>query len=323
MIYLYFGKQTALVKRMMEKTADAIIKTRDDFNFAAYVATQTPIQEITKEAEQLPFMSDKRVILVEDAYFFGSSKRKESIERLQDYDKLCDYLEHPNPDTILIFGVYDDKLVKKNRELEMLKQVGEIKEIQDVSPAQWPEFARTTLKKRGMIISDEALNELIKRVENDVMLFLNEVDKLELLNRPISLTDIEALVNRPYEERSYLLTNAVLAKNLIETLTLYYDLLASNQEPITLISMLANQFRIYSQVFILSKFGQSRTEIASTLKIHEYRVKLALEKKQEMTLEEVLTLLEKLHQLDLEIKSNRVDRFYALELFLVDYCLKK
>ncbi|MGI6714395.1 MAG: DNA polymerase III subunit delta [Bacilli bacterium] len=323
MIYLYFGKQAALVKRMMEKTADAIIKTRNEFNFATYAATQTPIQEIIAEAEQMPFMSEKRVILVEDAYFFGSSRRKESIERLQDYDKLQEYLQNPNPDTTLIFGVFDEKLAKKNRELDLIKAIGEIKEIQDVSPSQWPEFAKNTFARRNIPISDEALEELLKRIENDVMLFFNEVDKLELLGRPVSWQDIDLLVNRPYEERSYLLTNAVLAKNLTDTLTIYYDLLASGQEPITLIGMLANQFRIYSQVFILEQQGLSQKEMASTLGIHEYRVKLAGQMRRKMSLEDVLELLEQLHQLDYQIKSNRIDRFYALELFLVDYCLKR
>lgn len=323
MIYLVFGSQPALVQKVMHKIALTSVGTPDNFNYIEYSGTQTPIQDIVFEAMQMPFGSDKRVIIVDDAYYFAKSSRKESLERTQDYDKLLEYLSAPNDTTDLIFGVHDGKLATKNRYVELVKTNGEIKEVQDVDNRQWPEFVRRTFAKNNIAISDEAISELIARTNNDVALFLNEADKLSLLDHPIERIDIDLLVTKPLEERSYALTNALLDKNLPLVLDNYRDFLINSQEPITLIGMLANQFRLYSQVFVLADQGEGQQSIAKTLGIHEYRVKLALNAHYKMKLSDALDILEQLHQLDFAIKSNKVDRFYAFELFMVDYCLNK
>jgi len=321
MIYLVFGSQPALVQKMMHKIAITNIGNPDHFNFIEYSGTQTPIQEIVSEAMQMPFGSDKRVIMVDDAYYFAKTSRKESIERTQDYDKLLEYLQAPNDTTDLIFGVHDQKLTTKNHYIELIKKQGEIKEVQDVNSQQWPEFVRRTFAKNNMTITEEAVAELIARTSNDVFLFLNEVDKLSLLDHPIELTDIDVLVTKPLEERSYALTNALLDKNLPLVLTHYRDFLVVGQEPITLIGMLANQFRLYSQIFVLADQGEGQANISQTLGIHEYRVKLALIAHRSMKIQDALNILEQLYQLDFAIKSNKIDRFYAFELFMIDYCL--
>ena len=56
-------------------------------------------------------------------------------------------------------------------------------------------------------------------------------------------------------------------------------------------------------------------DIASTLKVHPYRVKLALEANYPDF--ELKDILKKLHNLDYEIKTGKVDKIVGLENFLL------
>lgn len=65
--------------------------------------------------------------------------------------------------------------------------------------------------------------------------------------------------------------------------------------------------------------GNNESEIADIMKIHPYRVKLALENRRRISLDAIMQEIENLYQLDLAIKSSKVDRFYAFEMFLLNF----
>ena len=90
-----------------------------------------------------------------------------------------------------------------------------------------------------------------------------------------------------------------------------------NEEPIKIIVMLANQFRIMYQSKKLTKMGNSVNNIAELLGIHPYRVKLALEKGSKYSENDLISNLYKLATLDEEIKMGKKDKYLALELFLI------
>ena len=90
-----------------------------------------------------------------------------------------------------------------------------------------------------------------------------------------------------------------------------------NEEPIKIIVMLSNQFRIIYQAKRLYKQGYSGNDIATLLDIHPYRIKLALEKGRNYSEKDLINNLYKLAVLDEEIKTGKKDKYMALELFLI------
>ena len=49
---------------------------------------------------------------------------------------------------------------------------------------------------------------------------------------------------------------------------IYQDLLTQNEEPFKILIMIANQFRLMSQVIQLSRQGYREAEVAKTLNVH-------------------------------------------------------
>ena len=113
------------------------------------------------------------------------------------------------------------------------------------------------------------------------------------------------------------LTDAFVNGRIGESVSVYRDLLRNGEEPIMLTSLIAGQIRLMVHVANLRKKGYQQSQIAGTLSVHPYRVKLMMQRK----LPELQKLYEALHQLakiDLQLKTMSGNRERRLELFLME-----
>ena len=94
-------------------------------------------------------------------------------------------------------------------------------------------------------------------------------------------------------------------------------MLKVGEEPIKIIVMLANQFRLMYQVKVLVSKGYTEDDIASLLNSKKYPVHLAIQKGYRYSSDILLKHLEELADLDIKIKSGDIDKNLALELFLL------
>ena len=65
------------------------------------------------------------------------------------------------------------------------------------------------------------------------------------------------------------------------------------------------------------QYGYSEKDIASTLKIHPYRVKLAIQNSRNYSKETLLNYLYNLAIIDIDIKTGKINKDLALELFIL------
>ena len=97
----------------------------------------------------------------------------------------------------------------------------------------------------------------------------------------------------------------------------YYEMLKLNEEPIKIIIMLANKFRLMYQACELTKKGYSIDDIAVKLNSKRYPVQLAIDKGFKYDSKILLKNLEELADLDTNIKMGLIDKEIALELFIL------
>ncbi|RIM25904.1 DNA polymerase III subunit delta, partial [Staphylococcus chromogenes] len=90
-IYTVYGDVPELIERETNKIIEAYLKgePKDDFNFTKYNLYETHFNQIIEEAMTLPFFSDKKVVLVQNAYIFTGEKVAKE--------------QQPNMDSIFLF----------------------------------------------------------------------------------------------------------------------------------------------------------------------------------------------------------------------------
>ena len=114
------------------------------------------------------------------------------------------------------------------------------------------------------------------------------------------------------------LIDAIVAKNKSKAYSITQDLINKGEDISKIIIMVSDQFRLMYQVKSLLKEGFNQDFIASKLKIHPYRVKLAIEKGYNYSSKTLLTNLDYFFNLDYMIKSGNNNPKLVFELFLAN-----
>ena len=323
MIYLISGKQNVRLKSQMKNIIEKTIKEVDSMNFVKFDATNTLVQEIVDEANYLPLGYDNKAVVVDNCYFLLKEKGKIKIDSDQDYDKLIDYINHPDETTDLIFLVNtsDSDIDSKSKIYQAIEGNGQVVTLNEPKENEWQQVVAVYFKKKwpDTVIDSDAIYELARRTEGDYASLYNNGSKLALYTDHIRFEDVTLMVTRPLEENAFMLFNYLIDEKNIEAVSLYRDLKSANVEPVTLIGMIANQFRLLNRVSYLAKQGMNQDEIAKELNINPIRAKILRKNTFVISQKRINQTLEDLYQLDLNIKSGLVDRFYSFELFLINF----
>ena len=310
MIYILYGTVDYLINKYTNKIIDD--NKVGEFDINKYDLTNTSLTDIINDASSMSLFSEKKVIIVNNAYIFTGSNKK-NIE--QNIDELENYVNNNNENTILIFIVNNEKLDERKKITKLIKKNGIVKDFNTID--------NITLAKNlfdSYSISIDNIKYLIERVGDDTTLLASEIEKIKTYkDKDLNITkdDITKLTTKSLEVNNFKLIDAIIKKDKALALSLYQERLKLNEEPIAIIISLANQIRIMYQVKQLYLNGYTENNIASILKIHPYRVKLAAQNSKKYDSDILLNYISKLANLDINIKNNKIDKKLGLELFII------
>ena len=305
MVYLLYGTKEFGI----EEEIKTLSKNIDEMNISKYDLNNDMLSLALEDAKTMSLFGDKKIVIIDNANMFTGITSKDS-------EKIEDYLNHINENTILIFVVHNDKLDSRKKITKLIKEKGKIKEFND-------ELDSTNLVRRlfkDYNIEYSTIKLLVDRVGNNPLILQNEINKIKIYkenDKTITDEDILNLTVKLIEIDIFKLIDYIIKKDKEKALELYYEMLKMNEEPIKIVVILANQFRIMYQSKELLKKGYSEKDIASILKIHPYRVKLAIQNSRNYTSETLLKHLNNLADIDIGIKTGTLNKDLALELFIL------
>ncbi len=317
MIYVIYGEQYPLLKKRMKKLVKSLLDDSiDEMNFARYSLRTDLIQDIVKELDYLALGYDKKVVVIEDFYPLSNGKEN---DKLQDYTSFLKYLQCPSEFNDLILMLETKTINKKSEIYKALEKSARFLYEETLSRDNLLTNGKVFFEKKGANISDEALEELVLRTDGNFQLFMNESEKLTLFSKDISLQDVKNMVSIPLEMNAFNIADYLIKGQKEKALKTYYDLRMIKEEPVRLIALLATQIRFYFQVSYLLGLGHSQNEVAGELGVHPYRVKLCAQNLLRFKRAKIDDTLEKLYQLDCDIKEMKIDPYLAFELFIINF----
>ena len=317
MLYLIYGNQPYTIQHRVKAIAKDVLLTPDEMNFVKLDANEVDFQTIIDEATLTPLGYDQKVVVVENCSFLV--KEPKTLKESKEYKEFLSYLSNIDDMTTLILTVYEADIDEKSSVVQIIEEKGRVLSLGQVSEDQWLEYVYSLIKKNEAEIDKDAAIELAKRTGGDVALLRNTVAKLILYTPHITYADINLMVEKPLEENIFLIYNNLISRKEDFAVKIYRDLIAQNVEPVRIISTLANQFRLLHEVKYLVSTKMSPKEIADTLKIKESRAAVISRQVYSIDEKKMRKILDELYNLDFQIKSGQVDRYYALELFLIKF----
>ena len=306
-------------KLLLDKKLDALKKkykiSEENMNIMTYWCHETAMSEIIADALTPPFLSEYKMIIMKNPLFLTTQKQKDVSE--EDIDMLLDYLKHDNPTTI--FVIYHDvkNFNERKNVVKTIRKLCHFYETTKLTSSQLYKSVRESILARKSTIDDDALNLLLSRLPDDLLTISKEVEKLCLYTDHIDVKAVNKLVSQQIEENVFELTSAYLNKDLEKTFRIYKDLMIKNEEPIKLIVLIGNSLRLLYQVRLLDRKGYNDKEIISMLSLNPFRLKYIRADGHDFDLPELLKKIDELSQLDIAIKTGKIDKYKGLELFIL------
>jgi DNA polymerase-3 subunit delta len=146
----------------------------------------------------------------------------------------------------------------------------------------------------------------------------NELHKLHHLGQPVTYKLIEELVAASPEDQIFAMVDAIVKGNEYRTYELYTDLIELKESPIKMVSLLFTKFKQLIQV--ASMQGSQANEISGRTGMTFYQVKMAQELLPYCPYndEQLLEILLAVQQLEMDMKTGKVDQFLGMETLLMD-----
>jgi DNA polymerase-3 subunit delta len=318
-VYLLYGTNTFLLKETRKKIIDAALnEDEQSFNLSTYDMEEVSVEQALEDAETLPFFGDRRVIILNNAIFLTAEKSKQKVEH--DLEKLQSYLNEPSPFAVLVILVPYPKLDERKKVTKLLKKQAECIEANELGEQEIKVWIDSELKEASITMEESAKQLLLQLTGLDLTTVLNELQKLILYageEQVITEEAVSLLVARSLEQNVFSLVDAVVKQDSLKALSLYRDLLQNNEEPIKILSLLAAQFRLIYHSKLLGSQGYGQQQIAQTLRVHPFRIKLASQQSKLFSEERLQAIMKQLAQADYEMKMGKMDKSLILELFFL------
>jgi DNA polymerase-3 subunit delta len=151
------AKMASFEPLLAERAIDTIIEAtvdpaNKDFCFASFYADETPVGNIVMDAQTLPFLAERRVVLVRNAEKYNTESAAGAM---------LHYLSSPNESTVLL--LFANKIDKRTKFYKAAAKVGEIIECAALNESETLQWIKSEVAQRGKTIDMDAARALLDR----------------------------------------------------------------------------------------------------------------------------------------------------------------
>ncbi len=309
-LYLLLGCEVFLRRVAAQSITDAALSRTllREFNESSFSLLSDAVQSAIAAAEQLPMMSDTRVIRVRDF-----ARIREADEEI-----LIRYLNNPSPSTVMIFTA--DELDKRKKSSKVLLDTCTVVEFSTLKDAEAKAWAKTRLKELKVAADDSVLSEIIRLVGTDVQTLFNELEKLASAaagTGRIMLNHVDELIGRSRELSNFELGDHLLAGNRKRALETLHRLLEDGAEPVMLVGLIAgNYHRLALGKHLLARGG--REEVFRSINLPPFKRDSYISTLQRSTATQIARGIQLTAATDLAIKTSQATPRLQLELLVCE-----
>jgi len=264
-IYFFMGQESYYIDQLTDYIATHVLEDSEkDFNLSVLYGKEVNPEVVISKAKQFPFMGDKTVLIVKEA------------QELKNIEWLEDYVNHPQPSTILVFCYKYKSLDKRKSFAKTLSQKAVLFESNKLYDNQIPAWIENYVSLKGYSIQPKASHMLSEFLGNDLSKLSNELDKIIiLLNQKSEITAhiIEQNIGYSKDYNNFELTNALAKKEVLKSnrIAHYFGKSPNDHPLIVTINVIFNFFHKVLLYHTIS--NQAPNQIASVLKVNPYFVK--------------------------------------------------
>lgn len=312
--YLLFGEENYLKKYYEQRLKNTIVSNNMDImNVSIFEGKSISIEAIINAADTLPFMSEKRLVLIKSSELFQTGRK-------EDTNKMKDYIIHIPNSTCIVF--VEENVEKQNKLYKEIQKEGYIVEFKSPKENELVIWLQKSLKKNNKDIEAKTAIYMLRNVGTDMELLEGEIQKLIAYKNNeniITQTNIDTVCSKSLETKIFDMLDAVGNKNLETALNIYNNMLMLKETPTKILIMITRQFRLLIQVKYLLNEAYNSDAIAKRLNQKPFVVKGLSAQAKNFSQETLIQALEDCLETDISIKTGTLSAEIAVELLIIKY----
>lgn len=319
--YIFCGLDEELIKDGI----DLIIKKQIDenlkeLNLIKIDGMNTNFDDIMNACETMPFMGEKKIVLVYRANFLQDKSDSSSTKT---YNELKSYVtDIPPYTTLIMYYICKDKRDKpnKNKKLIPLGKTTVVVYCDKLKRDKYIKKVGDIFKDNGKAIGRTELMYFCDKVQNNFDIIKREVDKLIAYSegREIKKQDIDLLISNSNEDDIFDLVELIAQKKIDRAIDVMKDILYKSDQHMLIINAIEKHFSRLYEIKIGMVEGKRVDNFISELRLPQFVCEKLMGQSGRFTEKQLMELVKLCVDTERKLKSTGLDKTMEMEFLLIN-----
>lgn len=300
-VYFFYGEEDYNIEQEVEKLKKGLDKNFLEMSFKTYDNPKFP--DLISILRSQPMMFGKMLIVINCLDYFSKTFEDKEIKEIENA------LEYNNDNLDIVFVAQlprneGKKLDSRKKLFKLLKKFNSLEcaLIPTYKTAELESWIIKQGKSKGIKFDKDALTAIISQIGNNLRQIDGELDKLKLFAYPNDTINADMVKEICISNEDLFAFSDFLMENQKDRALLEYRKLLDTRYPLEILSTLQTMLRRW--IILKAKAHNSTPfELAKLTGMHEYVVKLNLQKLKNTNLKDLVKLKENLTDAEYRIKS--------------------
>ncbi|SHH66112.1 DNA polymerase III subunit delta [Sporanaerobacter acetigenes] len=332
-VYIFCGEEHYFIDYSLNLIKEKYIpQGLESLNYISFEGKDTEFNEIYNACETLPFMSEKKIVVVKDLGIFSRRKKDDEeyeIESKKD-EGLKEYLKTLEDYVVIIFIEKERKVDKNKSIVKTINKIGGVVDFERIKGKDLYNWIEKEFRKYNKNISYPSINYLVQyssylsRDGNKTLYDLeNQIAQISNFARDkkeISKDDIDKIVAKSLDTNIFKLLDSIAAKDVNGSLKTFNEICILNEPLPKILFMIIRQFRLLRQCKTLKESGFGQKESMERMGIGSYEFGKISRQCKSFSYEKLDNALELCLEADEKLKSTSMNSKLVLEMLIVTLC---
>ncbi|MCY6484267.1 DNA polymerase III subunit delta [Clostridium aestuarii] len=317
--YIFCGSDERSIKKNINKIIDISVK-KDflDLNYVQLDGMTVDKETIINACETLPFMSDKKVVVIYRANFLRDKVDK-SMEKVS--KEINEYVKKLPTECILImYYIFDNDREKESNKVKKISKIATGVKFSKLKGSMLQKKVKTIFDEKNKKIDKVELALFCNAVENNMDIIENEVEKLccFALGREITSEDIMEIVSSKNDNDIFNLVDYLSQRKPRRALDILNELLFKGESVTSILRMIERQFKLLFDIKLGVESSKTKETMSRELKLHPYICEKMMIQSKKFTLLQIQKSIELCLNTEKLLKSSSVDAKTEMELLIIE-----
>ena len=317
--FVFCGPDENLIKEAIDRIVNASVdKSFLDLNLVKFDGMKVQFDEVMNACETMPFLSDKKVVIIYRTDFLGEKDDRESKKKFEEFYK---YIGNLPPYCILImYYVFTDDREKASANIKKLEKICSVVKADKLKGDKLYKRVASIFEERGKTIDKVLLKFFCDNVENNMDIIKNEIDKLISYTegRDIVKKDITKLLPEMNDDDIFDLVDYLSQKRPERAIDILNELIFRGENMAGILYMIVRQFKLLYSIKLGLEEGKNKDILTKELKLHPYICEKLVGQSKKFTLSQVRACMRLCLDTEKALKSSSGDKKLEMEMLIIN-----